>query len=193
MISKINNITAFKLAAKVVFFSGLLAVFVYGILNIQPPNKKAAIDTSVTYTPDDITTQISKYVTVPEGGISWDLFSKTKRINYKYKDSEGNEQEGVRPEFSENLKKLDGQKVTLQGYMFPLESDENQSTFLFGPFPMSCPYQYHVGPELVMEVNAAEKIPFEWEPITLKGKLELIPRDDEYSVFYRLQEARIIK
>ena len=52
---------------------------------------------------------------------------------------------------------------------------------------------YHVGPALVIEAYSTEKIEFEFKPITLKGTLELITRDDDYNVFYRLRDARLIK
>ena len=81
----------------------------------------------------------------------------------------------------------------MQGYMFPLNAAENQSMFLFGPFPVSCPYHYHVGPALVIEAYGREKTEFGFEPITLKGTLELVPRDDDYNVFYRLREAQSIQ
>ena len=78
--------------------------------------------------------------------------------------------------------------------MFPLDETEGQKHFLFGPFPLSCPFQYHVGPSLVVEVHA-DKNPvfFDYEPVTIAGTLELVPEDREYSVFYRLKDAQEIK
>jgi len=75
--------------------------------------------------------------------------------------------------------------------MFPLDVTEDQRLFLFGPFPMSCPYQYHVGPALVLEVHAQDHpVAFSYDPVQLTGTLELVPEDKEYSVFYRLKDAR---
>ena len=78
--------------------------------------------------------------------------------------------------------------------MFPLDGHEDQKMFLFGPFPMSCPYHYHVGPALVIEVYAEDNpVNFEYGPVTIAGTLELVPDDPEYSVFYRLLGAKRVK
>ena len=74
--------------------------------------------------------------------------------------------------------------------MFPLESEEAQKKFLLGPFPASCPFQYHVGPPLVIEVNAENNpVNFDYEPVTIQGTLKLVHDDPEFSTFYRLHEA----
>jgi hypothetical protein len=79
-------------------------------------------------------------------------------------------------------------------YMFPLNETEEQKLFLFGPFPLSCPFQYHVGPALVLEVHADKNpVTFDYEAITITGTLELVPDDPEYSVFYRLNNAKQVK
>lgn len=199
----------FKLSIKIMFFGVLAALFIYGLLNAERPDKSTIIDKTITYTSTEINTfsiplnvtpsaeevvaSIPKYVTVPEGGLDWKLFSQTKSVPYQFKDEEGQELHGVQPEFSNTLRKLDGQIIKMQGYMFPLNAAEDQSMFLFGPFPVSCPFHYHVGPALVIEAYAAEKIEFGFEPIVLEGTLELVPRDDDYNVFYRLKEVRLIK
>ena len=78
--------------------------------------------------------------------------------------------------------------------MFPLEATHDQKLFLFGPFPVSCPFHYHVGPSLVLEVNAGESpVAFDYEPIVIAGTLHLVENDPEYSVFYRLKNARQVK
>lgn len=202
--------TLFKLAVKTLFFGGLAGLFIYSLLTFKRPDQSTVIDKAVTYTtttssetltiplniilsPEDVVASIPKYVTVPQGGLDWKLFTKTKSIPYSYSDEEGQEFHGVKPEFPPNLKKLDGQEITMQGYMFPLNADEGQSMFLFGPFPVSCPFHYHVGPALVIEAHAKDNIEFKYEPVTLKGKLELVPRDDKYNIFYRLKQTRKIK
>ena len=197
-----------KRGVKILFFSTLAGLFVFGLLNFRNPARDKMVDTTITYTtttysqtiPLDVTPSVEevvdsipKYVSIPEGGLDWKLFAKTKSIPYSYDDENGKAAYGVKPEFPENLQKLGGQNIIMQGYMFPLHAEENQSVFLFGPFPVSCPYHYHVGPALVMEAHGREAIEFGFEPITLKGRLELVPRDDEYNVFYRLLEAERIE
>ena len=150
---------------------------------------------SETITPDrnNILKVIPDYVDVPEGGVSWDVFGQTEEHEYNYKDEEDFEWTGVRPEFSEDLKNLAGTDILIQGYMFPLSQDEKQALFLLGPFPMSCPYHYHVPPRLIIEIHSKEPVAFSYDAVNIKGTLELVPKDDEYNVFYRLKDAEIVR
>ena len=208
MSSTLDKKTLLKLIVKILFFSGLIGLFIYVMSNIKNPDQSTIIDRTITYTTitetntipmdikpssEEVVSSISKYVTVPEGGLDWKILAKTKSFAYSFTDEEGEEIHGVKPGFLPSLINLDGQSITMQGYMFPLNAAEDQPMFLFGPFPISCPYHYHVGPALVIETHATEEIEFKLEPITLKGTLELIPRDDEYSVFYRLKDATLLK
>lgn len=136
---------------------------------------------------------IADYVDVPEGGINWRLFGKTKEIQIETKTDDGFDLVYIKPDFPEDVKELDGQTVKVRGYMFPLGEAEAQTQFLFGPFPLSCPYQYHVGPALVIEVYADKKpVKFSYDPVTVTGRLELVYDDPEYSVFYRLRDAKAL-
>lgn len=137
--------------------------------------------------------QIDNFVQTPEGGVDWKTLGATKEVEV----DEGEDEDGliwvsIRPEFTEDVKALDGKEITIQGYMFPLDQSESQSKFLFGPFPVSCPYHYHVRNSLIVEANAADPITFAYEAITLKGTLELIEKDDEFNLFYKLQNVRKI-
>lgn len=142
-----------------------------------------------TYTVDDLLANVDNFVKTPKGGIEWKVFGATKQTSYKFKTPDGLDGEGLKPEFSSTLKELDGKEIIVQGYMFPLGQEEKQSEFLLGPFPISCPFHYHVTANLIIEVHAQKPIPFSYDPINIKGKLELVPRDDEYNVFYRLKDA----
>ena len=142
--------------------------------------------------PEDLLSSIPDFVETPKGGISWQIFGATKQNTYSYLDEEGMEWSGVRPEFSDDLQKLDGSEILIQGYMFPLDQSEQQSKFLLGPFPMSCPFHYHSPPNLIIEVHAKAPVDFSYEAVNIKGMLKLIPKDDEYNVFYRLQNAEIV-
>lgn len=137
---------------------------------------------------------IGDYVDVPAGATDWKIFGTTKEIKKEGKTPEGYDYEYYMPGFSEELKKLDGQEITLKGFMFPLDETEKQANFLFGPFPLNCPFQYHVGPALVIEAQADKKpVPFSYDPVMLRGRLELVANDPEFSVFYRLKDARQVK
>lgn len=146
-----------------------------------------------TYTIDNLLDNANDFVKTPKGGIEWKLFGETKQTPYTFKTQEGFDGEGLRPEFPPALQKLDGKDILIQGYMFPLGQNENQTEFLLGPFPVSCPFHYHVTANMIIEVHTQKPIPFSYDPVNIKGKLELVPQDDEYNVFYRLKNAIAVK
>ena len=36
-------------------------------------------------------------------------------------------------------------------------------------------------------------IVFSYDAVNIKGKLELVPKDDDYNVFFRLRDAQLVK
>lgn len=145
-----------------------------------------------TYTIEDLASNIENFVATPEGGTDWQIFADTNQIPYIYTDEEGQEWEGVRPQFTDELNALDGEETIIQGFMFPLGQDQEQDMFLLGPFPLSCPYHYHVTANLIIEVYAKTPIEFSYDPVNVKGRLELVPKDDEFNVFYRIKDAVLV-
>lgn len=138
---------------------------------------------------------IKDFVDIPAGGTDWKVFGKTKVININTKDEQGMDWVYQKPDFPPEVKKLDKTKIRIKGYMFPIDADEKQSEFLFGPFPLNCPFQYHVSPALVIEAHTAQDFPikFSYDPITIEGTLELVPEDKDLSTFYRLKDVKLIK
>ena len=136
---------------------------------------------------------VDDFITLPKGGISWNIFGETGMKEYTFDDKEGNEYIGYRPLFSEKIRKLDSQDILVQGYMFPLEQDDEQSLFLLGPFPLSCPYHPHTQSNLLIEVHAKKPVLFSYDAVNIKGELELVAKDDEYNMFYRLKNAELVK
>ena len=138
---------------------------------------------------------ISKYVDTPAGSLDWQILGMTKEIQHTETDKEGFTNEYVTAEFTEAVKALDGKTITIKGYMFPLGETDRQPLFLFGPFPVGCPYHYHVGPSLVIEVHAdAAPVKFSYDPIVITGTFETIVNDpDGRGLFYRLKNARQVQ
>ncbi|MAH04104.1 MAG: DUF3299 domain-containing protein [Pseudomonadota bacterium] len=151
------------------------------------------IESTAQYTQEEIIESIDEFVTIPEGGTEWAVFGRTAQIPYSYEDADGIEWSGVRPEFTDELKALDGQDIIIQGFLFPIGEQDGKALFLLGPFPLSCPFHYHVKPNLIIEVHTEGAIEFQYDPVNLSGKLELVYKDDEYNVFYRLRGATIVK
>jgi hypothetical protein len=133
-----------------------------------------------------------KPLEVSGSAIPWEIFSSTQEREECRTDADGYRECFLLPEYGAPVKGLDGTEVTLMGFMFPLEQTEKQGTFLIGPYPLSCPYHYHVGPNQVIEVQAADGVDFTYEPVTLTGRLAL-RYEEETGVFYFLENARLKK
>lgn len=138
---------------------------------------------------------IKDFVDIPKGGTDWKLLGKTKVMDINARDADGMDLVYQKPDFPKDVKALDKTKIRIKGYMFPLDADERQSEFLFGPFPLNCPFQYHVTPALVIETHTAKDFPikFSYDPMTIEGTLELVPEDKDLSTFYRLRDVKLIK
>ena len=150
-----------------------------------------SLDEDESLLEENIISFVDDFITLPEGGTPWQTFGETGMNEYEIIDEEGYEWIGLRPVFKEDLKKLDSKEILVQGYMFPLEQSSKQSLFLLGPFPLSCPYHPHTSSNLLIEVHSKKPILFSYDPINIRGKLELVPLDDEYNIFYRLKEAEL--
>ena len=92
----------------------------------------------------------------------------------------------IKPLYDSGIKKFNDTTVTVMGFMFPLEQSEKQKKFLLGPYPLGCPFHYHIGASQVIEINSTEPIDFSFEPITITGKLK-VEYNKETGTFYYLE------
>ena len=82
------------------------------------------------------------------------------------------------PVFSEDVKGLAGEEITLKGYIIPTDGYKSHKEFVFSAFPYNmCFFCGGAGPETVIEVAATEPITFTGDPITIRGTLELNDQD----------------
>ncbi|MCI5050573.1 MAG: DUF3299 domain-containing protein [Rickettsiales bacterium] len=141
-------------------------------------------------TPEELELMMSEWkpLEVTGDAIPWHVFAQTKEIEECTTDAEGYTYCILKPEYSEAILKLDGQPVTLMGYMFPLQDADGQKNFLFGPYPLSCPFHYHVGPSQNVEILADEAIAFSYDPITIEGTLR-VKFNADTEVFFYLENA----
>ncbi len=96
------------------------------------------------------------------------------------------------PVFSEEVKALEGQEVTVRGYIIPVEGYKSHKEFVFSAFPYNmCYFCGGAGPETVMEVVAINPVKYTTEPITIKGKLQL-NNGDINRLIYALQEVEML-
>ena len=97
------------------------------------------------------------------------------------------------PVFSDVVQALDGQEVTVRGYIIPVEGYKSHTEFIFSAFPYNmCFFCGGAGPESVMEVFATEPIQYKAEPITIRGTLEL-NNSDINSLMYILRNVELVE
>jgi len=125
---------------------------------------------------------VSEPIATPKGFLSWDMLAKAQL------KTSG---DIVRPVFTDDIKKLDQQTETARGYMFPLDAFGKQTHFILSPYPSSCPFCLPAGPNELIEVKPDEPMAFTYDPVTVKGKFELLQSDEDIKqgVFYRLENA----
>ncbi len=124
------------------------------------------------------TTPVSNPNNLPDlpGVVSWKTLGK---VTIKY----------GQPEFDKDILALNGKDVKLQGFMMPLENDEKQQHFLLSTNAPSCFYCLPAGVEGIVEVYTNQEIPFTYDPIIVKGLLEVV-KGTEMGLYYRMKNAQ---
>jgi len=121
----------------------------------------------------------------------WTSFAKTK-FEAKYNDSA--KEYFLYPNFSAELKALEGKEIDLEGYYLPIDVIDD-AYIILSKFPYSqCFFCGGAGPESISEVVFKTKQDgFEADQfIRVKGKLRLNTSDIEHGNFI-LEEAILIK
>ena len=94
------------------------------------------------------------------------------------------------PAWSDTLRHLDGRPIRLTGFMFPLEGQSQHRHFLLSAHPAGCAFHAPGGPASLVEVFAAEPVPFTYEPVAVRGTFRLAGRA-ERDVFYQIGGATV--
>ena len=98
-----------------------------------------------------------------------------------------------KPVFSEDIKEIENEIVTVKGFIIPTEGYKSHTEFIFSAFPYSmCFFCGGAGPETVMEVVTIEPVKYTAEAITLRGKL-VLNADDINRLMYFLEDAEIVE
>lgn len=126
-----------------------------------------------------------------QGMDTWNVFAKT-RFEPKFDEKLG--EYLFYPTFTDELKKLEGKEITLEGFFVPF-APEDDDYIIVSKFPMSqCFFCGGGGPESVAEVNFA-KDPGRFQVddlITVRGKLKL-NSDDLDHINFILTDAVLIR
>ena len=92
-------------------------------------------------------------------------------------------------EFSERMQNLNGEVVTIDGFIIPLEQSMEQKHFILSSSPLaSCQFCMPGDTSVYIEVQANEGFSFSYDPVIVKGKLELLENDPN-GLIYRITEA----
>lgn len=99
------------------------------------------------------------------------------------------------PVFDEQIKAMDGQEITVPGYIVPtdgLNGTFQPKHFILSSLPLSaCFFCGTGGAESVIEVYADEEVDFTEKPVEMKGKL-VLNANDPYQLMYILEDAQLV-
>ena len=119
---------------------------------------------------------------VAQGMEAWNIFAKTK-FEPRYNEKIG--EYLFYPTFTDDVKKLEGKEITLEGFYVPF-APEGDDYIIVSKYPMSqCFFCGGGGPESVAEVNFV-KDPGQFQVddlITVRGKLKLNVNDLDHINF----------
>ena len=97
------------------------------------------------------------------------------------------------PVFSDQVKELEDEEITIKGYIIPVEGYKSHKEFVFSAYPYNmCFFCGGAGPETVMEVSASEPVKYTAQSIVLRGRLELNDQDVN-RLMYALHDAEVVK
>lgn len=126
----------------------------------------------------------------PQQNSDWELLS-TVEIVKGFDEFMGTEID--KPEFSDVLKSREGSRVTLEGFIIPIQQKAEQDYFVLSRFPyQSCFFCGAAGPETVVEVYAEGEFNFTDERVKVVGKLRLND-DNPLHLFYILDDSEVEK
>jgi hypothetical protein len=96
-----------------------------------------------------------------------------------------------KPTYNDKIKALNGQKITIKGFLIPLEQKAKHSFFLLSAFPFdACFYCGKAGPESVIEVTVKKPLKDTKTPITITGTLKL-NFDNPDHLFYLINDGEL--
>lgn len=92
------------------------------------------------------------------------------------------------PQFPTRVKALDGQTVTVRGFMVPLSDAAAHNRFILAANPVACPACRSPNPSTMLYVRSQIPMRETQEPVILTGTLSLHPLE---GLFYRLDRAEL--
>lgn len=111
--------------------------------------------------------------------LSWKLLAQVELVRKK---------DRYVPQFSGNVAALNKKEVKLRGFMYPLQTGDQQTHFLLWSMPQTCAFCMPGGPENTVEVRSKQAVKYTFEPVVLTGKFEVL-KEEPTGIFYRLTDA----
>ena len=102
------------------------------------------------------------------------------------------EQNRILPVFPAPVLALNQKSQRIQGFMMPLEPGEKQKHFLLSSVPLTCSFCVPGGPESMVEVKTKTPIKYSLEPVVVEGQFSVL-KDDPYGLYYRINDATLVK
>jgi len=97
------------------------------------------------------------------------------------------------PVFSDAIRSLQGQTVTVSGYIYPLKTKKASHHFVLSALPISsCYFCGGGGPETVIEIQAIHPIEYTTRKITVKGILRT-HESDPMGLLYTLENVELVQ
>ncbi len=126
-----------------------------------------------------------------QAGNVWRTLALMK-FERQYSENDGISQQQGR--FVPLIEALEGQEITLKGYVVPLTGKTAQSHFMFSAYPYAdCFFCGKAGPESVVEVftKGEKKIRFSDDAITIKGIFKFTSKDPN-DIMFTLEKAEVV-
>lgn len=112
-----------------------------------------------------------------------DLWATLFKVQY------GDWKSVFKPTYNDKIQALNGKKITIKGFLIPLEQKPKHSFFLLSAFPFdACFYCGKAGPESVIEVTVKKPLKSTEKPITITGTLKLNFANPDH-LFYIIEDG----
>lgn len=125
-----------------------------------------------------------------QGTPYWDILS---RVSFDSPRGMDRTYESPQPIFSDAILVLEGEEVTLKGYIYPLESKLATQHFILSANPLNaCYFCQKAGPETVIEIHSKFLIQYTRKPIKMRGRFK-IKSADPMGILYELHDAEQVR
>lgn len=114
---------------------------------------------------------------------TWDVLARTE---VGYDDNTGL----YSAKMPKEVTALDGQNVTITGFMLPLESSEKFTHFLLSKRTPTCPFCPPGEPDEVIDVTVVEPVEWAEDAVKVTGTFGLMD-DRELGMFFKMTKAKV--